>query len=220
MNTGCSNKGVVLTKDDPERVKYQYMLKFLHQEVADTTQEINRKTEEIEFLKNLNKKISDEGAEKQKTVDKSMSELKENLKRAVLEKDKLGEKLADELNKWKEKLDIAEEERDYTKENLEKIKRHVDEAREKNHFLDNYMKEKFIEVSKTVEELQAKLCIMKDTKIDLEKKLYEMKDMFEDNVQKINMQIEKKIKDLNKVDFIFQENEFELEGWVFTVDKE
>ena len=99
------------------------MLKFLHQEVADTTQEINRKTEEIEFLKNLNKKISDEGAEKQKTVDKSMSELKENLKRAVLEKDKLGEKLADELNKWKEKLDIAEEERDYTKENLEKIKK-------------------------------------------------------------------------------------------------
>ena len=224
MNTGCSVNGVVLTEDDPERVKYQSMLKFMHQEVVHSSQEIKRKNKEIEFLKNINKKISDDCAEKQKTVDKSMSELKENLKRAVLERDKLGEKLAEELNIWKEKLEIAEEERDYTKENLEKIKRQVDEAREKEHFLDNYKKEKFIEVAKKVEELQAKLCTMKDAKIDLKKKLDEMKDMFKefkDNVQRINVQIEKKIcKDLNKVDFILQENEFELEGWVFTVYKE
>ena len=224
MNTGCSVNGVVLTEDDPDRVKYQSMLKFMHQEVVHSSQEIKRKNKEIEFLKNINKKISDDCAEKQKTVDKSMSELKENLKRAVLERDKLGEKLAEELNIWKEKLEIAEEERDYTKENLEKIKRQVDEAREKEHFLDNYKKEKFIEVAKTVEELQAKLCTMKDAKIDLKKKLDEMKDMFKefkDNVQRINVQIEKKIcKDLNKVDFILQENEFELEGWVFTVYKE
>ena len=220
MNTGCSVNGVVLTEDDPDRVKYQSMLKFMHQEVVHTTQEIKRKNEEIEFLKNINKKISDDCAEKQKTMDKSMSELEENLKRAVLEKDKLGEKLTEELNIWKEKFDIAEEERDYTKENLEKIQRQVDEAREKEHVLDNYKKEKFIEVAEKVEELQAKLCTMKDAKIDLEKKLDEMKDMFKDYVQRINVQIEKKIKDLNKVDFILQENEFELEGWVFTVYKE